>query len=83
MLRLDVSTAVFLYVMSALLMIFLLWILFEKRTALPKYVREDANVWECSICAHTYVDSTHHEISQCPQCKSYNKKSLDDRLVGG
>ena len=69
--------------MSALIILFALWILFEKRTALPKYVREDANVWECSICAYTYVDSTHHEISQCPQCKSYNKKPHEDRLVGG
>lgn len=82
MLKLDVSTAVFLYLTVSLLVVFLLWVLFEKRTALPKYVREDANVWECAICAHTYVDSTHHEISQCPQCKSYNKKSPEDRLVG-
>ena len=81
MFKLDVSTAVFLYVMSALLVIFILWIFFEKKTALPKFVREDANVWECAICAYTYVDSTHHDISQCPQCKSYNKKSAEDRLV--
>ncbi len=81
MFRMDVTTAVFLYVMSALVLIFVLWILFEKRTALPKFVREEADVWECSICAYTYVDSTHHEISQCPQCKSYNKKSEEERLV--
>lgn len=81
MFKLDVSTAVFLYVMSSLLIVFVLWIIFEKRTALPKFVREDANVWECAICAYTYVDSTHHEISQCPQCKSYNKKAAEDRLV--
>jgi ribosomal protein L37AE/L43A len=81
MLKMDVSTAIFFYVMSSLLAVFILWILFEKRTALPKYVREDANVWECSICAHTYVDSTHHDISQCPQCKSYNKKAPEERLV--
>lgn len=81
MLKLDVSTAVFLYVMSSLLVIFLLWIFFERKAILPKYVREKADVWECSICTYTYVDSTHHEISQCPQCKSYNKKSPEDRLV--
>ena len=81
MFKLDVSTAVFLYIMSSLLVVFVLWIFFEKKTAFPKFVREDANVWECAICAYTYVDSTHHEISQCPQCKSYNKKSPDDRLI--
>ena len=77
----DVSTAVFLYVMSSLAAIFFLWIFFEKKAVLPKFVREEADVWECAICAHTYVDSTHHEISQCPQCKSYNKKSPDERLL--
>lgn len=81
MIKIDVSTAVFLYVMSSLLVIFVLWIFFEKRSVLPQFVREEADVWECSICAYTYVDSTHHEISQCPQCKSYNKRSPDERLL--
>lgn len=79
MFYIDVSTAVFLYVMSALMVIFILWVFFEKSAALPKFIREEADVWECSICAFTYVDSTHHEISQCPQCKSYNKKSPEER----
>ena len=81
MFRIDVSTAVCLYVMSSLAAVFLLWMLFEKKAILPKFVREEADVWECSICAHIYVDSTHQEISQCPQCKSYNKKSAEDRFV--
>lgn len=81
MLRLDVSTAVFLYVMSSLLVIFVLWIFFERKAILPKYVREKADVWECAICTYTYVDSMHREISQCPQCRSYNKKSPDERLL--
>ncbi|MBI2095002.1 MAG: hypothetical protein HYT89_02410 [Candidatus Omnitrophica bacterium] len=81
MFRLDVSTAVFFYLTSSLLAIFALWIFFEKKAALPKFVREKADVWECSICAYTYVDSRHHEISQCPQCKSYNKKSPEERLL--
>ena len=80
MFKIDVSTAVFLYVMSSLVVMFLLWIAFEKRAALPKYVREEANVWECRICTYTYVDSQHHEISQCPQCKSWNKKDPEERF---
>ncbi len=81
MIRVDVSTMVFLYIMSSLLVIFVLWIFFEKTTVLPKFVREEADVWECTICGYTYVDSTHQEISQCPQCKSYNKKSQEERFV--
>lgn len=81
MIRLDVSTAVFFYIMSTLLVVFVLWIFFERKTIFPKFVLEKADVWECSICAYIYVDSTHHEISQCPQCRSYNKKLPEDRLV--
>ena len=81
MFRMDISTAVFLYVMSSLGVIFFLWIFFEKKVVLPKFVREEADVWECAICAHTYVDSTHQEISQCPQCRSYNKRSSEERLL--
>ena len=81
MFNVDISTAVFFYVATALGVLFILWIFFEKTTTLPKFVREKADVWECSICAYTYVDSKHQEISQCPQCKSYNKKSKEDRLI--
>jgi rubrerythrin len=65
--------------MGSLLAVFFLWIFFERKVILPKFVRPEAVVWECSICAYTYVDSTHDEISQCPRCKSYNKKSPDER----
>ncbi len=81
MFRLDISTAVLIYVMSSLIVIFFLWIFFEKKSILPKFIREEADVWECSICTYIYVDSTHHEISQCPQCKSYNKRSSEERLI--
>ena len=81
MFRVDISTAVFLYLMSSLMAVLFLWIFFEKKAVLPKFVREEADVWECSICTYTYIDSTHHEISQCPQCKSYNKKGAEERLL--
>lgn len=81
MFRVDVPTLVFLYVMSALCAIFFFWIVFERKVIFPKFVREEADVWECSICSYTYVDSTHHEISQCPRCQSYNKKSPEERLI--
>jgi hypothetical protein len=79
--RLDISTLVFLYLLCTMAAVFFLWFFLEKKAAFPKFVREEADVWECTICAYTYVDSTHHEISQCPQCKSYNKKAPDERLV--
>lgn len=80
MIPVDISTAIVLYVMASLFILFFLWIFLEKKSALPKFVRPEADVWECRICAYTYVDSTHQEISQCPQCRSYNKKSPEERL---
>lgn len=77
----DISWAIFFYIMSTLLILFFLWVIFEKKASFPRFVREEADVWECKICAYAYVDSTHQGISQCPQCKSYNKKDPDDRLV--
>ncbi len=81
MIPVDISMAIFLYLMSSLALIFFFWIFFEKKAVLPKFVREEADVWECKICAYTYVDSTHQGISQCPQCKSYNKKLPEERMV--
>lgn len=81
MIRISVTMAIFCYVTFALAAIFVLWVFSERKAALPKFVREKADVWECSICAYTYVDSTHQEISQCPQCKSFNKKDPEDRLL--
>ncbi len=81
MIRIDIQTAVFLYTASSLLLIFFMWVFFERKSIFPKFVREKADVWECSICTYTYVDSQHREISQCPQCKSYNKKSPEERLL--
>ncbi len=81
MLKMDISSFVFLYIAASLVFLFVLWIFFEKSNALPKFIRPEADVWECAICAHTYVDSTHQGISCCPQCKSYNKKSAEERLL--
>ena len=80
LLRRLVATAVTLYLLSSLAAVFAFWILFEKKAVMPKFVREEADLWECSICTYAYVDSTHQEISQCPQCRSYNKKAPGERF---
>lgn len=81
MFRMDISVAVFFYVTSSLVVLFLFWLFFERKAVLPKFIGEKADIWECGICGYTYVDSTHHEISQCPQCKSYNKKDPGERFA--
>ena len=70
----DISTAVFLYLIFSLFAIFALWVRFEKGGVFEKYSIHPKEVWVCEICAYTYVDSKHESLSQCPQCQSWNKK---------
>jgi uncharacterized paraquat-inducible protein A len=71
----SVSTAVFLYLTFALASIFILWVLFERGASSEKFTFDRSEIWHCSICTYTYVDSTHDTISQCPRCRSFNKKA--------
>jgi len=74
MISVDISTAIFLYLVFSLFVIFVLWIRFEKGKVFEKYPVKHQEVWTCEICAYTYVDSKHEDLAQCPQCKSWNKK---------
>ena len=69
----DISQAVFFYVTFSLVGIFLVWVFSETKTIHPRFVREKADVWLCSICAYNYVDSRNKEISRCPQMPSRHK----------
>ena len=74
MISVDISTAVFLYLIFSLFAIFLLWVRFEKGGVFQKYSIHHQEVWLCEICAYTYVDSRNEDLSRCPQCQSWNKK---------
>lgn len=34
-------------------------------------------IWFCSVCTHSYICTRDEDISVCPRCGSYNKKSVD------
>jgi len=78
MIPISISTAVVLYLLFSLFAIFALWVRFEKGTVFQKYSIHPKEVWTCEICAYTYVDSQHESLSQCPQCKSWNKKGENE-----
>jgi rubrerythrin len=63
-----------LYLILALMAIFILWVWFERGESFRKYSIENKEVWVCDICSYTYVDSQHDAISRCPQCESLNHK---------
>jgi len=72
MIKLEISTAVALYLFFSVIGTFILWIFFEYRKhSRHEFDSQKRYIWHCMICDHTYIDSRHEDLSQCPQCKSY------------
>ena len=78
MIRIDITTLVFLYILFSVIGILIIWaIVVYKNTRLrapPGSQKNIEHVWKCTICFHTYIDSLHDDISVCPLCGSYNKR---------
>ncbi len=74
MIPVDITTAIFIYLMFSLGSIFTVWMLFEKSEHVEPAAHEKREIWNCLICTYTYVDSTHDTISECPRCRSLNRK---------
>lgn len=75
MIPVDISTAVLIYLTVTLLGVIFVWVRFERSTAFKKYQVHPKEVWNCTVCTYTYVDSLHRDLSKCPQCKSWNRRS--------
>ena len=70
----------FLYMAFSAVAIFVIWIVFgyrEMKKIEPKYTEY---LWRCVVCANTYIDSKHIDMSACPLCGSYNRR--EDSVVG-
>ena len=74
MIKLDLLTAISLYLSVTVIGILVIWLFTEHRHIFKGINPEEKFVWHCSICAYFYVDSTSEEISTCPRCKSLNKR---------
>jgi len=72
MIKLDISQAVFLYLLFSVIGVLILWIFFEERFKFIYFSEEEIYIWQCDICTYTYVDSLNKDISKCPRCNSFN-----------
>jgi len=82
MIKLDISILVFFYTFLSVVVILAVWIFFGNRQA-KRYLPKDSDfIWKCSVCSHIYIDSRHEDISACPLCGSYNKKSSKNQGGG-
>ncbi len=82
MIKVDISMALFLYLLFSAVFILVVWSFFDFGTKLKTFSSDEKYIWHCSICANTYIDSRHDEISKCPRCNSYNQKIGMEDLQG-
>jgi len=74
MIKLDISMALFLYLLFTAVLILLVWSFFSFGTKLKTFSSDEKDIWHCNTCTFTYIDSRHDEVSKCPRCGSYNER---------
>ena len=74
----DFSIAIAIYLVLILLVFLVLWIFSERRAKSSSVASSKDFFWQCDVCTYIYVDSKHRIVSQCPRCKSYNKREEGD-----
>lgn len=77
MIPVGFSTAVLIYLLVTLVGVMIVWVRFERGESFKKYKMHPKEVWNCTVCAYTYVDSLHQELSKCPQCQSWNRRAAE------
>ncbi|OGW94225.1 MAG: hypothetical protein A3G36_04500 [Omnitrophica bacterium RIFCSPLOWO2_12_FULL_45_13] len=82
MIKTDITTLVFFYILFSVIGIFIIWTIlgYKSMRGILGNEKSTEQIWKCSICFHTYIDSLHDDISVCPLCGSYNKRPLTTNL---
>lgn len=75
MIDIELTHALVLY--SGILAVIALsvWAYTEFSTRRVHRVLEQQYLWRCTFCGYTYLDDSGQELSQCPQCESFNSVS--------
>lgn len=74
MIKLDLATLIFFYILFSVIGILVIWVFFGYKGIKRPPAKEMDYIWKCSVCLNDYIDSKHEDISICPLCGSYNKK---------
>jgi hypothetical protein len=75
MFQIDFSFFICYYLMGMLVFGFAWHFMFSGESKTKTLLTQD-NIRQCGICLYVYFDARGSEISACPQCGSFNKKSL-------
>ncbi len=71
MIRVDLPTAIVLYLLASLLVVLAAWIWHELRHRHAPLEIEKKTALECPICLHTFIASTEQSNDRCPRCNSW------------
>jgi len=78
MIKLDISMALFFYLLFTTVGILVIWSFFDFGIKLQSFSSDEKYIWHCGICSLTYIDSRHDEISKCPRCGSFTQRDQED-----
>lgn len=76
MIKLDISVALFIYLLITVVGVFLLWAWLDRASKFKPFKTERKDMWQCSVCSFVYTDRENQELSRCPRCKRINKKGV-------
>ncbi|MCX5715798.1 MAG: hypothetical protein NTV07_02845 [Candidatus Omnitrophica bacterium] len=83
MIKVDLSTAVCVYLVLFVIVVLALWVFFGRKSGFRRVNPEEKFVWQCRICTFFYIDSQSEDISVCPRCGSYNSRKDEKKQEGG
>ena len=75
MIELSANTAFMLYLSLTLVTIMGLWLYHHYQSRRKKIVTDEHELHVCEYCHCVYLDADFKEITQCPQCKLFNKQN--------
>ena len=75
MIKIDISSLIFFYIFFSAVVILLVWVTAGYKEKRNYSFKDVEHIWRCKVCSNVYIDSRHEDISECPLCESYNKRS--------
>ncbi|MCK4249644.1 MAG: hypothetical protein KAX15_07680 [Candidatus Omnitrophica bacterium] len=81
LINLDIKTALALYTLVPAALLIGVWIIAEFFNKPLRFTLEEKLLWQCDICAYVYINIEETNLSVCPRCGSYNKKTEPDKEI--
>lgn len=75
MISLSPNTALMLYLCLTLAILFGVWLSNHYKTRRKKIVLAEEHLLVCEYCHCAYLAQAEKQVTQCPQCNSYNKNN--------